>query len=63
MKKEKQKIKSVEYHTRLIEDLDCGIKTSENINETAQNVLTTSLKAKILPKTLKKLFDQGKLRN
>jgi hypothetical protein len=36
----KAKIKSVEYHTRLIEDLDRAIGTSENINETAHNVLT-----------------------
>ena len=35
----KAKIKSVEYHKRLTEDLDRTIKTSENLNETAYNLL------------------------
>ena len=37
----KARIKSVEYHTRLIEDLDRTITTSRNLNETAVKVLTS----------------------
>lgn len=36
----KAKIKSIEYHARLVEDLDRTIKTSHNLNETAHDVLT-----------------------
>jgi len=36
----KARIKSVEYHNRLIEDLDRTITTSHNLNETAVKVLT-----------------------
>lgn len=36
----KARIKSVEYHARLIEDLNRTIRTSQNLNETAHNVLT-----------------------
>lgn len=36
----KAKIKSIEYHTRLVEDLNRTIKTSQNLNETAHKVLT-----------------------
>ena len=35
----KAKIKSIEYHSRLVEDLNRTIETSHNLNETAHNVL------------------------
>ena len=37
----KAKIRSVEYHTRLLEDLNRTITTSQNLNETAHHVLSS----------------------
>ena len=36
----KAKIKSIDYHSRLIEDLDRTTKSSKNLNETAHKVLS-----------------------
>ena len=37
----KAKIRSIEYHERIAEDLERIIKTSENLNATAKQVLTS----------------------
>ena len=54
----KARIKSVEYHTRLLDDLDRTITTSGNLNETAVKVLT-SIKHMIDVLDTKKIPDEN----